>query len=166
MTEECWIWWIVWQSVTRGWPGYFWGSQQKAEAGNFDYTAWRKLSNTGKTDGIWWGCVKAVTPKSSWPGSPQLPEGPWHGSLEDTEVQTQAQLWDLTAWLRKPSPPEDPSSQPALCPESVRAWLCLSLSVFFQWILDFLHLCFSRLLSLKIESISCLFIPWATVIRR
>lgn len=162
MTEECWSWWVIWQSVSRGWSGYQWGSQQKAQAGNFTLLG-RSCPAQGK---LMVSGGDVFTPESSWPGSPQLPEGPWHGSLEYKEAWGQAQLWNLTAWLRKPSPPEDPSSQAAHCPGSVQAWLCLSLSVFSQWILNFLHLCFSRLLSLKIESILYLFVPWATVIKR
>lgn len=92
MTEECWSWWVVWQSMSWGWLGYIWGNQQKAEARNFDYAAWRKMSSPGKTEGVWWGCFKAVTPKSSRPGTPQFLEGPWHGILEDKEGQTQ--VWD------------------------------------------------------------------------
>lgn len=51
-----------------------------------------------------------LPPNSSPPGSPQLPTGPWPGSLEDIKVQGQAQLWDLPVWLR------NPNSLRTLCP--------------------------------------------------
>lgn len=63
--------------------------------------------------------------------------------------------------VKAPQLSEDPLSQLAHWSGSVQAWLSLSLHVFSQWILHFLHLCFSRLLSMKMKrrvTCICLFL--------
>lgn len=163
MTEEWWSCWACWQSVTKKdqetWPPL--GESAESRGRGFWLHCFNDAAQCRWDQWCLVGMCEFSHPQqlSTWQPPASSRSLAWQSGRHKsprpgTTVRSACRV-------KAPQLSEDPLSQLAHWSGSVQAWLSLSLHVFSQWILHFLHLCFSRLLSMKMKrrvTCICLFL--------